>query len=71
MDGAAHLVTEHVVDEPVLLDPRHPLEAIGLDLGTEVIAASGQVVDLRPRARNCLFDAGFQLVCSRHLRQRW
>ena len=50
MDGAADLVAEYAVDELVLLDPGEAVEAFGLDLGPEVVAAAGQVLhgDLCP-----------------------
>ena len=46
VDRAAHLVAEDVVDELVLVDPGEPVEAVRDDLGAEVVAAPGQVLDL-------------------------
>ena len=51
MDRAAHLVAEDLVDELVLVDPGQAVEALGHDLGAEVVAAAGQVLDLAVGAR--------------------
>ena len=71
MDRAAHVGSEHVVDQLVLLDPGQALEAVRDDLGAEVVAASGEVLDACFRARNRPFDARLQLFRGRHWRQRW
>jgi iron-sulfur cluster assembly accessory protein len=39
VDGAAHLVTEYLVDQLVLLDAAEALELVGHDLGAEVVSA--------------------------------
>ena len=51
MDGAAHLVTEYLVDQLVLLDAAEALETVRHDLGAEVVSASGRVLhgNLGPR----------------------
>ena len=45
MDGAAHLVTEYLVDQLVLLDAAEALELVGDDLGAEVVSAPGCVLN--------------------------
>ena len=47
VDGAADLGAEHRVDAPVLLDPAHAGELRGHDRGTEMVAAAGEVGDVR------------------------
>ena len=56
MDRTADLLAEHVVDELVLIDARKPIEAIGHDLGPEVVATAGQVLDLNVGSRDRLLD---------------
>ena len=48
---------EHVVDQLVLLDPRQALEPVRHDLGAEMVAAAGEVVDPDLRARQRRSDA--------------
>ena len=46
VDRPAHLVAENAVDELVLVDPAEALEAVGNDLGAEVVAAARQVLHM-------------------------
>ena len=66
MNGPADLVAEDRVHKLVLLYAREPVEPLRDDLGPEVVAPAGQVLDGRSRSRNCLFDALFQLLGARH-----
>ena len=66
MDCSADLVAEHVVDELVLLDAGQALEAVRDDLGTEVVSAAVQVLDLHIRSRKGLLDPMLELIRSRH-----
>ena len=50
MDRAADLVAEHVVDQLVLLDAREAVEAIGHDLGAEVVPAARRVLNRHLRS---------------------
>ena len=58
MDGSVgERRRERVVDEPVLLDEREPVEAVALDRHLEVVAAARAIGDrelggVRERARN-------------------
>ena len=66
MYAAADLVTEDVVDEPVLIDAREPLEAVRDDLGAEVVAPAGEILDRRSGARESALDPLSELVGGRH-----
>jgi iron-sulfur cluster assembly protein len=66
VDGPADLVAEHVVDEPVLLDPREAREAVGDHLGSEMVAAAAQVFDSDVGAGQGLLDPLLELIRSRH-----
>jgi len=55
MNGAiTEGVGERVVDEPVLLDEREPVEALARDHDLEVIAATRSIVDRKVRIRKSL-----------------
>ena len=66
MDRAADLVAEHVVDQLVLLDAREAVEALGHDLGAEVIAATGCVDNQNIRTGQGLLDALPQFIGAWH-----
>src|SRR5919108_3869687 len=66
VDRTTDVACEHVVDEPVLLDAREPLEAVRSHLGPEVVTASSEVLDRDQRAREGGLDALLQLVWSGH-----
>jgi hypothetical protein len=57
VDRAADLVAEDVVDQLVLLEAREALEALGHDLGAEVVSAAGCVLNGHLRSRQCLLYA--------------
>jgi iron-sulfur cluster assembly protein len=44
VDGATDLITEHLVNQLVLLDPAEALETVGHDLGAEMVSASCRVL---------------------------
>src|SRR3954452_6839785 len=54
----------------MLLDPAHARELLCDDRGLEVIAASGQILDLGAGPRQGLLDAPFQLVGTGHATDR-
>jgi iron-sulfur cluster assembly protein len=66
VDRAAHFVAEHLVDQLVLLDAAEALEAIGHDLGTEVVSASGCVLHGNLGSRQGLRDAFSKFFCAGH-----
>ena len=66
MDRAADLIAEHVVDQLVLLDAAEAFEAVGHDLGAEVVSAPGGVVNGDLRARQGLLDALSEFFCAWH-----
>jgi hypothetical protein len=66
VDRTADLGSEDIVDEPVLLDSRQPGEAVGHDLGAEVVAAAGQVLDLGSRAGYGGLDSLLQILRGGH-----
>lgn len=66
MDRATDLIAEHAVDELVLLDPAESVEAVGHDLGPEVIAAAGQVLHLYLRAGQGGLDPLLELIRGGH-----
>jgi iron-sulfur cluster assembly protein len=67
VDGAAHLVAEHFVDELVLLEAGEAGEAVGDDLGAKVVAAAGQVLDRHVGAGQRRLDALFQFLGAWHV----
>jgi len=66
VDRAADLVSEHVVDQLVLLDAVQALEAVRHDLGAEVVASAGGVLDADLCSRQGVFDALTKFFCTRH-----
>src|SRR6185436_6225872 len=60
---------ERVVDEPVLLDEREPVEACARDRDLEVVAAAGAVLDRHLVARERFAEQLLQAL--RHLRARY
>src|SRR5205085_8694298 len=70
VDGAADVVAEDVVDHPVGLEARAALERVGNDDRPEVIAAAGEVLDLRRRPGNGRLDTVLELVRAGHERTR-
>jgi len=66
MDGAADLVAEDVVDQLVLLDARQALETVRGNLGAEVVAAAGEVLDADLRSRERLRDALLKFCRAGH-----
>ena len=66
MDRAADLVAEHVVDQLVLLDAAEALEAVGHDLGAEVVSASGCVLHGNLGPGQGRFNALSEFFCARH-----
>jgi hypothetical protein len=66
VDGPADLAVEHVVDEPVLLDPREAGEPAVDDLGAQVVPAARQIGDHRPRARQRPLDALLHFLGGGH-----
>jgi iron-sulfur cluster assembly accessory protein len=66
VDRAADLVAEDLIDQLVLLDAAEALEAVGHDLGAEVVSASGGVLDGDLRARQGPLDALSQFFCAWH-----
>src|SRR5918999_4499763 len=66
VDGPAHLVAEHVVDQLVLLDARQALEPVGDHLGAEVVAAAGEVLHADLGAWQRLRYAALKFVCAWH-----
>src|ERR671914_2189234 len=67
VDGPAHLVAEHVVDQLVLLDTRQALEPVGDHLGPEVVAAAGEVFYANHGAGKRSGDAAFKFLSARHV----
>ena len=67
MDRAADLVAEHVVDQLVLLDTCEALEALGHDLGAEVVPAAGCVLNSHLRSGQGLLYAFAKLLGAWHL----
>ena len=70
MDRTADLGAEDGVDELVLLDPREPVEAVGDDLGAEVVAAAGEILHLGAGAGQRLLDPVLELVGTWHRKIR-
>ena len=66
MDRSANFSTEDVVDHPVLVDAGQALEAVGDDLGPEVVSAARQVLDLDDGTGECLLDSLLQFLCTGH-----
>ena len=70
MDWPAYLVSEHVVDEPVLLDARETVEAIRDHLGAKVVATAREVLDLGAGAGQGGLDALLEVLGGGHRNSR-
>jgi len=70
VDRATDLRSEDIVDEAMLLDSGQAREALGDDLGAEVVAAARQVLHLRAGAWQRRLDAVLQLLGGRHRESR-
>jgi hypothetical protein len=66
VDRAADLGPEDRVDSAVLLDSAQPRELRGGHDRAEVVAAAGEIDDLRARAGDGNLDARLQLRGGRH-----
>jgi iron-sulfur cluster assembly protein len=66
VDGATDLVTEHLVNQLVLLDPAEALETVGHDLGAEMVSASCRVLYGHVGPGQGLLYAFSEFFCAWH-----
>ena len=66
MDAVADLLAEHVVHEPVLIDPRKACKSVGYHLRSEVVATACQVLHIRLCTGQSRLDPVLQLGRGRH-----